>query len=654
MYRRNVLIAFVLAGLVFSLFLFEFHYAYIPNENEVINTTRSNYQNEVAYDVQGLFISPMEAKELSKTKSGKEFLSPSNGAIRIDEEFIELGREVFYQETFGNEVFMTDILGFLDGAITLPNLTRAILALRGEHTTNLRVALAKDVTIGDKSWKKGEKIDTGLDVPKGSLVPLGVPVTISEGRVRVGVSCAACHATVDEESGKVIEGAPNTNFDSGLLMAFASNTSAFFATANIDSLKDYIMDLDRTVVNSKGEREALPDRDALEQAVDESFAKWPKGNFDTTPDLTSNPTQTPDVYTYHDNPYSWSGSAIVGPFRGLSTFNNKVHSINSDPLSISEQAKDLMDIDKEVYIGTVLQGAASRKFRYAPEKGEKPSEFFANVDNKTPDVPGINESVKPPHFPKMSVVTPNGTIVTTNGHLVGEENFAMAAYQNSLLPPPPKEPLKEEAISLGKEVFVQAGCIRCHAGRAYTNNRIISVEEIQTEPSRAKAFEGMDKVLGTPIMWAPDTPTPIPKDATILRVPTEHLEEGQLDLAYVLNGTKGGYKVKGLLGLAVSAPYLHDGGVAVGENEEIDIGIPGTLMKGKIPDAYNSLKALVDKDLREKVVEANRQVQDLQDVHVDGSGHPYWVDTSAGFTLDQQQALIEYLLSITDFSGEEE
>jgi hypothetical protein len=73
-------------------------------------------------------------------------------------------------------------------------MSKAILALKGEGTSNLRVEIADDITIGDKTYKKGEKIDTGIDVPKGSHFPIGLLISVEEGRVRVGVSCAACHA----------------------------------------------------------------------------------------------------------------------------------------------------------------------------------------------------------------------------------------------------------------------------------------------------------------------------------------------------------------------------------------------------------------------------------------------------------------------------
>ncbi|NEQ27789.1 MAG: hypothetical protein F6K28_54090, partial [Microcoleus sp. SIO2G3] len=47
-------------------------------------------------------------------------------------------------------------------------------------------------------------------------------------------------------------------------------------------------------------------------------------------------------------------------------------------------------------------------------------------------------------------------------------------------------------------------------------------------------------------------------------------------------------------------------------------------------------------------IAANRANQDLQLSNVDGSGHNYWVDRRAGYSPDEQTALIEFLLSLDD------
>jgi hypothetical protein len=117
-----------------------------------------------------------------------------------------------------------------------------------------------------------------------------------------------------------------------------------------------------------------------------------------------------------------------------------------------------------------------------------------------------------------------------------------------------------------------------------------------------------------------------------------------------------------LIGLYVTAPYLHDGGVAAGAEalkrdtegngftvaNPDQLGMAGTLLQGIQPDPGTSLRVLVDRNLREQMVAANRANPDLQRSNVDGSGHNYWVDAESGFTIQDQTDLIEFLLSLDD------
>lgn len=647
-----ILYAFVILlviGVISSFFIVP-EYAYMPSEESIVAQSEKGLQGLQAgkhptFDLWGKSISEQEAQQMLRTAKGREKLSAEQGAVAIDEDLLRLGRQDFYTETFGNEVFITDILGILEGALTFPTLAKAIVQLKGQGTTNLQVELAKEVKIGKQTFKKGEKVDTGLDVAKGAFTPLGMPISFSAGRVKVGISCAACHATVDRDTKMVVEGAPNTDINAGLLLALATNSTAYFTNTDIDNLKKYMTDSKRTIINSEGKKSRLPDPETLEKAVDEILIKWPRGNFDSTMDLESNPAQIPDSFTLGDHPYGWSGFAVAGPFKGLSSLNNNVHAQNSDLLSQSEQSNELFNIDKEVYIGTILQNAANSKYRFDHEKGESPSKFFSSI-RPYPDVPGVNEMIKPPTFPNLSLFTPNGTVISSPGFNVGEQINAMSAWQNTLAPPEPNMKVDQVTIDLGREVFTRAGCISCHAGQHFTNNKVISVKELGTEPSRAKAFKDTEKLMKEPLIYSPDTPVPIPEGAKILRVPTDHLDPEQIKLALAYGDSPGGYKVKSLIGLYWTAPYLHDGGVAVGPNQETQLGMAGTLLKGVIPDPENSLKALVDKVLRQKVISANQASEELQEVHVQGIGHEYWVDSSTGFTEEEQGALIKYLLML--------
>lgn len=109
----------------------------------------------------------------------------------------------------------------------------------------------------------------------------------------------------------------------------------------------------------------------------------------------------------------------------------------------------------------------------------------------------------------------------------------------------------------------------------------------------------------------------------------------------------GGLKTAGLIGLYWSPPYLHDGGAAVGPDPSRHLGLPGTLLASPQvpPDPANSLRAVVDRELRGRVVEANRSDPNLLEMNVGGVGHEYWVDQPAGFSPEDQDALVKYLLT---------
>ncbi|PPS42286.1 di-heme oxidoredictase family protein [Chroococcidiopsis sp. TS-821] len=617
--------------------------------------TKPTSQEIGSYDVLGHTIGKAEADQLLQTETGRQELSPENGAVEVTEELINLGRKAFYLETFGNEYLFTDVIGILDGPLNLASLSKAILALGGKPTTNLQITLDKDITVGDRTFSAGTVLNTGLDVPKGSLFPLGIRSFVDRGKVRVGVTCALCHATVSSETGRVLEGAPNNDVDTGLIIAFASNSAALFRQASANPTE--MPPGDRIYINKDGQEARLPDIQAMEDAVDTDLLSWPPGNFTSNGDLKNNPSQIPSSYTQGSWPYSWSGVASVGWFHGLTTLNNAVFGVNADPATTADVGGELLGVDKEIYLGTMLQNASNPKFRL-PNK-VKPSEFFEKID-PTPGEPGFNEVIKMPEYPKGSVFMQNGLMAASPGYKVAEQINAMSAYQNTLAPPPYQPTNDIEVLKHGAAVFNKAGCVDCHSGRYFTNHDVIAQRELGTQPSRAQASKGFAKLFVPPQTYPPNVSVPLPPDPPVIPVPTDIMPQEDLDLAYAQSDPLGGFKVPNLIGLYLSAPYLHDGGVAASSEalkpdkkgfkvaNPDQLGMAGTLLQGIQPDPSASLRVLVDRNLRKPVVAANRANPDLQRVNVDGSGHNYWVDRQAGFSVKDQTDLIQFLLSIDD------
>lgn len=585
--------------------------------------------------------SPSEAKIIN---SEQHPIASVQSGDDYSPETLELGKKMFYEETFGNEVFFTDIMGLFDGPITIPNMVKVIVKLGGKGTENLQVELAESFTVGDQTFQKGELFDTGLDVPKGAFSPLGVKVKFADGRLKAGLSCALCHATVDRDTGMILQGISNSNLNMGLLLAMGTNTSAYFTHSEIKSLEDYLSDSGGKIKDSNGNIVRLPDHQALEEAVDQHIAHWPKGSLDTTIDFVSSPVQIPDTFTLGDHPYGWSGQGIIGPYQGLSAAINNAHAQNTDALSQAEISGPVFGIDKEVYVGTILQHAATPKYRYKPSLEKKPSEFFAKVD-PTPSAIGSNHLYPTPFYPKISYVSSVGLFQGTSKYTAWEQVKAMSAWMNTLLVPKPVIEVNQEAVKRGREIFEKASCVACHAGDYLTNNAIIPIEEIGTHPARAKGLQGTQRWFAEPSIWKEGTPIPIPPDAKSEKVAILEDQRKQLQLAWA-HGTQGGYKVPSLLGIYWSAPYLHDGGVSVGKKADRELGIPGTLHAGIEPDPFQSMRALLDRQLRQSVIEANRGMKNLKGVT--GEGHAYWVDSESGFTKEDQEHLISYLFSLQD------
>jgi hypothetical protein len=616
-----------------------FKYAYEPAGDMVISGTRPAPET---YDLWGRAFTERDAESLLQTPEGRRQLSPKNGAVKVDDALLQLGRRAFYKETFNNEMFLTDIVGVLDGPLRISNVAQAVLALKGQGTTNLRVKVPDTVTIGDKNFEKGSYFDTGLDVPRGAILPLGMAISVSRWRLRIGITCALCHATVDPETKKVIEGAPNQDLNAGLLLALGTNSAAYFMHTDVHPRE---MPNSRRLVNtSTGQKQPLPEVDALENAVDTALLMWPRGSFDSLTDMKADPTQNPVSFTWGNHPYGWSGNFMAGPFRGLTSQNNNVHALNSDSLLLADSSRTLFDMDKEVFLAVLLQNAANKKYRFEPSMGRKPSEFLASVKPMRGS-PGMNQVLLPPTYPKSTLISPDGTLTSSAGYPVWQQNNAIAAWQDTIVPPPARITADSATKRSGREVFERAQCATCHSGPFLTNNRVIPSGEVHTNPVRSLALQKTESNFAAPVVYTFDTPVPLPPNPQPLPVPSNGLDQQQINLAWAHNGSEGGYKVPALVGLYWSAPYLHDGGAAVGKDINTELGLPGTVEKNIAPDPANSLKALLDREFRSRVVGANEASPALRRMNVQGVGHDYWVDRQSGFTDEEQQALILYLLT---------
>lgn len=628
------------------------------------------------YDYFGKLLSPQQAEQLVRQK-GLDPNSPGAydriGAIQITQQLIDSGENIFFNRKIGDTLGLQRVFGFGVGFTKiLPEVTEAILKLHGKPTTNLRITLKKDLTLGSRTYRRGSVIDTGLNVEKRSLFPQGLQL---DGNL----SCALCHVDLSG-SGKRLKGVPNGDLNIPLLIALAPNTAAGFARLNLNPLDPKYQGDGRTIIDSRNNLVKLPDPNKFEAAFDDAVLDVPFGQFESSPDRINNTTQIPNVFTFNTNPYLADGQFAVGPFGGLSAVNNAVHSSEINLLAAAQLSAQTIGIDPEVYLGVVLQNAVDPLLRL-PKWGPpiKPSQWLRLI---APDASKAELEAQIPapgtgNYPELkpNLFTYNGLVFSpnTNSQDVARGPFlfasnAMSAWQNSLIPPANRsqenqQALQRGSVERGAKVFEQANCATCHIPPFFTDNVIHPLREINTNSARAKSRLDLDNLLVPPKLYAFNNPVPIPANAEVLDVPTAGVSDTPTSLPKGLL-PDGGYKTTSLRGLYLSAPYLHDGGVAVrseaiqvradGSFSVVDptgLGLSGTLSVGKLADAASSLRALIDRNLRAQVVAANRANSALVRSNLDGIGHDFYVDQATGFTPAQQADLINFLLALDDNPG---
>ena len=623
-----------------------------------------------SYDYFGKVLSPKEAATLVKSK-GLDSRDPKSylkiGAVHITQKLLDVGEKIFFERKIGDTFGLQRVFGFQLGlASILPDLQTAIVAQQGKPTSNLPITLSREIRVGSQVFPRGTRFPTGFDVLKGGTLPIGLTP-------KGDITCAICHVALTPK-GQQLKGVPNGDLAIPFLIALAPNSAAGFSRLSLNPLDPRFQGNGKTILDSKGRQVKLPDPKIFEQVFDDLALAVPFGHFESSPDGIFNTTQIPPLFTFKAGPYTAGGEFAVGPFAGLAALTNGVHSSEINLLAAAQRSAETTGIDREVYLGTILQNATDPSIRL-PDGIVKPSEWLrkvapnlaqAELEDQVP-APGLGS------YPNLniSLLTYNGLAFSPDTNDTSDiasgpfffANNAMSAWQNSLVPSPNRSrsnfnALKNGSVDRGAEVF-KSSCLTCHRSPFFTDNVIHPIAEIKTNPARAKSRLKQNSLLVAPKMYALNTPVPIPANATVLDIPTAGIsnQPNQLPNGLLPNG---GYKTPSLLGLYLTAPYLHDGGVAVRKNtlavadngsyqilDASGLGLSGTLSQGILPDASASLRALIDRSLREKVVTANRSNPALQVSNLDGSGHEFYVEGA-----QRQQDLINFLLALDDKPGE--
>ena len=144
---------------------------------------------------------------------------------------VQEGREIFRFDTFGNETFWTDSAGLHNVINTLAPLTALQVAGLKVDARALPDALRDQIRNGDLDLS--DPANTIALIGLNAVV--GVKGRVEDGKVvRVGVTCALCHSTVDNSLtagiGRRLDGWPNRDLNVGLIISLTSLPDAPFNT----------------------------------------------------------------------------------------------------------------------------------------------------------------------------------------------------------------------------------------------------------------------------------------------------------------------------------------------------------------------------------------------------------------------------------------
>jgi hypothetical protein len=635
-----------------------------------------------AYDYFGSLKSPDEARAVVNA-AGLDPAQPASflrlGLVEITEKLIADGRDRFFNQPLGDPASIGQIFFDTNQLFTIQPSALAPVDPATDPTgaqafrrrffetllfrprvaeTNLKVRLDRDLRLGSHVFPAGTSVPTGLDIAAGETAPVG----LQSG----AITCAACHAAVDRRSGRMIPGAPNTDLNLGVFLALSDNTSSSFLRLNksqIDPFDPRFPRTGRRIIDSTGQTVQLPDPVAFELAVDDLILTDPPGGFEAAADATTTVTKIPDTFVFGEGGMGWDGGFQIGPFGGVAALSSAVHSFEINFLEPAQVSRLVADLDPEVYLGLVLQSAGDASLRLPDDV--RPSEWLQQ------NFPGAERGtlLELPGYPSPSLFSLNGLVFSPPDEPFMHSALALSAFQQSLSAPPNRSfdnqlNLRTGAVLRGAEVFRAANCAACHPPPFFTNGEIIPNDIIKASPRRAKSRHILDGRLVEAVIPSFDQPVPLPPAPNLLTLPPDPRMVSNLTLPPGLDGSAGGYKVIGLLGTYLRAPYLHDGSVAATADAlRIDadggysivhrdrIGIPGTSKAGRPVDAANSLRVLLDRGLRAILLENNAADPTLVVNGIVGSGHEFFVDPAAGYSYAQQTDLIAFLLALDDDPG---
>ena len=155
----------------------------------------------------------------------------NNGPTEPDPVLVAQGRDIFRFNTFGDETFWTDTLHMNEVIQSAVDPTTALSVGLKVDTDSLPPAVVQGIMDGSISLT--DPATTVALLKLNAVVGVRGTVQTVNGKdslVRVGITCALCHSTVDnsfaEGVGKRLDGWPNRDLDPGAIIALSPALTA--------------------------------------------------------------------------------------------------------------------------------------------------------------------------------------------------------------------------------------------------------------------------------------------------------------------------------------------------------------------------------------------------------------------------------------------
>ena len=430
-----------------------------------------------------------------------------------------VGRDVFRNETFGNEGFWTD-------AVRLP---AGIEAAKVTPMQALSLGLQVDVEAIDQATQRALVAQLRED-PSGrtsallndpavtlALVKAGAVVGMAPKGSKVGATCALCHTMSDASVfsapgggsiGRRIDGLANHSLNMGAIFATAANTRALFTVAQ---LSDKGKTLGRAATGLT-ENSSEADFDAYFK----NPANYPVGMFDDTFDGNGNPMHNTPLFR-QDLAAPYGSEGLIAR---LDNFSNLVYTTLFDQ--------------------TMLTTPGGRAFvhKLAGATGDQMIDSYVKVLAATgvtgyPYVRATKQGMPGEEDNPIQFRVDNTRLLALNAYLARLEAPRGAAVD-------------QEAASRGRETFRTDGCASCH-----------NVNQGRPVPTTIHAMA---------VIFPGDNPMTLamrePPLNPILNTENSFFDDKMAVVNASARGEKRGIAMPLLLDLARKPVFLHDNTVA--------------------------------------------------------------------------------------------